>query len=110
MGRTREAICMGVGILVGITLCGPAAQAATEALTATRSTQPIYVDGVQVSMTAYSIGGNNYVKLRDVGKAVGYSPRGHKVNRGVTRRYGARNQRETWRFPADFLLAERFLR
>ena len=64
---------MGIGILAGITLCGPAAQAATEALTATRSTQPIYVDGVQVSMTAYSIGGNNYVKLRDVGKAVGFN-------------------------------------
>ena len=71
--RKREAICMGIGILAGITLCGPAAQAATEALTATRSTQPIYVDGVQVSMTAYSIGGNNYVKLRDVGKAVGFN-------------------------------------
>ena len=50
MGRTRDAICMGVGILVGITLCGPAAQAANEALTAARSTQPIYVNGAQVSM------------------------------------------------------------
>ena len=64
---------MGIGVLAGITLCGPAAQAATEAFTATRSTQPIYVDGVQVSMTAYSIGGNNYVKLRDVGKAVNFN-------------------------------------
>ena len=64
---------MGIGILAGITLSGPAVQAATEALTATRSTQPIYVDGVQVSMTAYSIGGNNFVKLRDVGKAVGFN-------------------------------------
>ena len=72
MSKTREAICMGIGILAGITLCGPAAQAATEALAATRSTQPIYVDGVQVSMKAYSINGNNYVKLRDVGKAVGF--------------------------------------
>ena len=94
MSRKREAICMGIGILAGLTLRGPAAQAAT-GLTATLSSQPIYVDGAQVSMTAYGIGGNNYVKLRDIGEAVSYSSRGHKVNRGVARRYGARNQRET---------------
>ena len=63
---------MGIGILAGITLCGPAAQAAT-GLTATLSTQPIYVDGQQVSMTAYGIAGNNYVKLRDIGEAVGFN-------------------------------------
>ena len=72
MSRKRDMLCMGIGILAGLALSGPAAQAATETLTATRSTQPIYVDGAQVSMTAYSIGGNNYVKLRDVGKAVGF--------------------------------------
>ena len=27
MNRTREVIFMGIGILTGITLCGPAAQA-----------------------------------------------------------------------------------
>ena len=73
MSRKREAICMGIGILTGITLCGPAAQAATETLTAVLSTQPIYVDGQQVTMTAYGIAGNNYVKLRDVGEAVGFN-------------------------------------
>ena len=73
MNRTRDAIIMGIGILAGITLCGPAAHAATEALTATLSNQPIYVDGQQVSMTAYAIGGSNYVKLRDVGEAVGFN-------------------------------------
>ena len=41
MNKTREALCMGIGILTGITLCGPAAQAATETLTAVLSTQPI---------------------------------------------------------------------
>ena len=40
MSRTREAICMGIGILAGIALCGPAAQAAAS-LTATLSSQPI---------------------------------------------------------------------
>ena len=63
---------MGIGILAGITLCGPAAQAATEAITATLSTQPIFVDGVQVELEAYSIHGNNFVKLRDVGETVGF--------------------------------------
>ena len=73
MSRTREAICMGIGILAGIVLSGPAAQAATTAITAELSTQPIYVDGAQVSMTASAINGHNYVKLRDIGEAVGFN-------------------------------------
>ena len=73
MSKTREALCMGMGILAGIVLSGPAAQAATTATTAELSTQPIYVDGEQVSMTAYAINGHNYVKLRDVGEAVGFN-------------------------------------
>ena len=73
MNKMREVIIMGIGILTGITLCGPAAQAATEAITATLSSQTIYVDGQQVSMTAYAIGGNNYVKLRDIGEAVNFN-------------------------------------
>ena len=71
MSRTREAIFMGVGILAGLALSGPAAQAATS-ITATLSNQPIYVDNQRVPMTAYSIGGNNYVRLRDSGKAVDF--------------------------------------
>ena len=62
-----------MGVLAGIALCGPAAQAATEAITATLSSQAIYVDGVQVSMTAYAIGGHNYVMLRDVAEAVDFN-------------------------------------
>lgn len=34
--------------------------------------QKITVDGVLVNMTAYQIYGNNYVKLRDIGKQVGF--------------------------------------
>ena len=73
MSKTRETICTGIGILAGIVLSAPAAQAATETLTAMLSTQTIYVDGQQVSMTAYGINGNNYVKLRDIGEAVGFN-------------------------------------
>ena len=36
------------------------------------SGQKITVDGVQVNMTAYQIDGNNYVKLRDIGKQVDF--------------------------------------
>ena len=72
MSRAKEAIIMGIGILAGIALSGPAAQGVAS-LTATLSSQTIYVDGQQVSMTAYAIGGNNYVKLRDVGQAVGFN-------------------------------------
>lgn len=61
-----------VGVFAGMTLCGSAAQAASN-LTASLSNQPIFVDGHQVSMTAYQIGGNNYVKLRDVGESVGFN-------------------------------------
>ena len=71
MNRKREAVFMGIGILAGLALSGPAAQAATS-ITATLSTQPIYVDGQRVNMTAYSIGGNNYVRLRDIGRAVDF--------------------------------------
>lgn len=65
-------ITFAVGVFAGIALCGPAAQA-TSNLTASISDQPIFVDGQRVSMTAYAIGGNNYVKLRDVGEAVGFN-------------------------------------
>ena len=72
MSRTREAIFMGIGILAGVTLCGPAAQAATEAITATLSNQPIYVNGQKVEFEAYMIHGNNFVKLRDIAEAVDF--------------------------------------
>ena len=73
MSRTRDAIIMGIGILVGITLCAPAAQAAAEVLTASPTTQTFYVNGQQVEFEAYLIHGNNFVKLRDIGQAVDFS-------------------------------------
>ena len=66
-------ITFALGVFAGITLCGPAAQAATEALTATLSSQPIYVDGVRVELEAYGIHANNFVKLRDIGEAVNFN-------------------------------------
>ena len=69
--QKRETVFIGIGILAGLALGGPAAQASTS-ITATLSTQPIYVDGQRVDMTAYNIGGNNYVRLRDIGRAVDF--------------------------------------
>ena len=68
MSRKREAIFMGLGILAGFVLSGPAAQAA-DYLTAQPSSQTFYVDGTQAQFEAYQIHGNNSVKLRDIGQA-----------------------------------------
>ena len=42
------------------------------------SSSKIYVDGAEIALEAYNIGGNNYFKLRDLGRAldffVGYDP------------------------------------
>lgn len=38
---------------------------------ATLSTSTVYLDGQEVQLTAYTIGGNNYFKLRDIGQAFG---------------------------------------
>ncbi len=67
---TKEIALAASGIILGATLAVPAAGAA---LTAQQSSQKIVVDGKPVQIEAYSIGGNNYCKLRDVGKAVGFS-------------------------------------
>ena len=72
MSRTREAVFMGIGVLTGLCLCGPAAQAATAALTASPTSQTFYVNGQKAEFEAYSIHGNNFVKLRDVGQAVDF--------------------------------------
>jgi len=65
----KEVALVASGVLLGAAVAGPAASAA---LTAQQSSQRIYVDGEPVQIEAYSIGGNNYCKLRDVGKAVGF--------------------------------------
>ena len=58
------------GMAVGAALCGGAYAAG---IVAQPTWQPIFVDGQQVEMEAYNINGNNYVKLRDIGKEVGFN-------------------------------------
>lgn len=72
MSRTREAVFMGIGILAGLALSGPAAHAAEAVLTAAPTSQTFYVDGQRVQFEAYAIHGNNFVKLRDIGRAADF--------------------------------------
>jgi len=51
----------------------PAAYAAGD--TAIRSSQPIYVDGWSVNITAYSINGANFVRMRDIGYIIDFDVR-----------------------------------
>ena len=65
----KEAALVASGVMLGAALATPAAGAA---LMAQQSSQKIVVDGKPVQIEAYAINGNNYCKLRDIGKAVGF--------------------------------------
>lgn len=66
----RDMSLILAGMALGAVLSGGVVAAG---ITAEPAWSPIYVDGQQVQMTAYNIAGNNYVKLRDIGKAVGFN-------------------------------------
>lgn len=60
------------GLLVGVALfSGTTAYAA--GIMAERSTNRIFVDGKEAQIEAYAIHNNNFMQLRDVGKAVGFN-------------------------------------
>ena len=69
MKRTRYFLA---GVLVGAVLFGGSVAYAAGVI-AERSINTIYIDGKQVELEAYSINGSNYLKLRDVGKTVGFN-------------------------------------
>lgn len=71
MNRLKNTGLVLCGLVLGLSLSAPAAQA-VESLKATLSTNRVLVDGQEVRLTAYTIGGSNYVRLRDIGKAVGF--------------------------------------
>ena len=60
---------MVTGMVIGAALVSEAAAG----IVAEPTWQKIYMDGQQVSMTAYNIAGNNYVRLRDIGQQVGFN-------------------------------------
>ena len=60
------------GLVVGaLAFGGTSAYAA--GILAEYSTNHIFVDGQEVRIEAYAIHDNNYMKLRDIGKAVGFN-------------------------------------
>ena len=69
--RVREAGLLAAGVLAGLMLSGPATQAAA-GLLANPSSQTFYLDGQRIALTAYEIGGSNYVKLREIGQAADF--------------------------------------
>lgn len=72
MNRLKNIGLVLCGLVLGLSLSAPAAQA-VESLKATLSTNRILVDGQEVHLTAYNINGNNYIMLRDIGRAVGFN-------------------------------------
>ena len=71
MNRLKNTGLVLCGLVLGLSLSAPAAQA-VESLKATLSTNRVLVDGQEVRLTAYNINVSNYVRLRDIGKAVGF--------------------------------------
>ena len=69
--RTKSTALLLSGVMIGASLT-PAVHAAENWLKATPSTQIFIVDGRNVDLEAYAINGSNYVKLRDIGKSVGF--------------------------------------
>ena len=68
----KRGMSFAAGLLVGAVMFGGNAAYAA-GIVAERSTNRIFMDGQEVKLTAYSINGNNYVKLRDIGEAVGFN-------------------------------------
>ena len=71
MSRRKEIALVTAGILAGIAVSGPAAQAAA-GLMATPSNQKFYINEERINLQAYEINGSNYVKLRDIGEVVDF--------------------------------------
>ncbi|MDE6997430.1 MAG: copper amine oxidase N-terminal domain-containing protein [Oscillospiraceae bacterium] len=67
----RNTLSFAAGIITGALLFGGSAAYAA-GLTASPSNQRFYLDGQRITLQAYEINGNNYVKLRDIGQAVDF--------------------------------------
>ncbi len=68
----KSSLTFIVGLLTGAVLVsGGAAYAA--GITVRYNPQTVDLDGTDIQMEAYAIDGHNYVKLRDIGQAVGFN-------------------------------------
>lgn len=68
----KRGLTFVTGILMGAALFG-GGTAMAAGLMAEPSDQTFYVDGRQVYLQAYTIGGSNFVKLRDIGQALDFN-------------------------------------
>ena len=67
----RITLSFAAGLLTGVILFGGTAVFAAGVIPE-RSNNRIFVDGREAQMEAYTINGNNYVRLRDIGREVGF--------------------------------------
>lgn len=61
------------GFLTCLLLTGVTTTAFAAGITAERSANRIFVDGQEIQIEAYAIHDNNFMQLRDIGKAVGFN-------------------------------------
>ncbi len=76
--RPRVIVCLLAAMLL---LSGSVALA--DGVTAEKSPNTVYVDGREVQFDSYLIDGRNYVQLREVGEAVGFSVDWDEATRSV---------------------------
>ena len=70
--HTMKRGSFAAGFLTCLLLAGITTTAYAVGIMAERSHHRVVVDGKEAQMEAYVINGSNYVKLRDIGKAVGF--------------------------------------
>ena len=70
--HTMKRGSFAAGFLTCLLLAGITTTAYAAGIMAERSHHRVVVDGKEAQMEAYVINGSNYVKLRDIGKAVGF--------------------------------------
>ena len=70
--HTMKRGSFAAGFLTCLLLAGVTTTAYAAGIMAERSHHRVVVDGKEAQMEAYVINGSNYVKLRDIGKAVGF--------------------------------------
>lgn len=70
--HTMKRGSFAAGFLTCLLLAGVTTTAYAAGIVAERSHHRIVVDGKEAQMEAYVINGSNYVRLRDIGKAVGF--------------------------------------
>lgn len=65
-------LALGIGLGIGALSLATVSEAAGTAKTAEPTNDSIYVNGRKMDMEVYKIDGNNYFKLRDLGKAMDF--------------------------------------